>query len=271
MITIDYCGYHTHNPDRDLIYRPTGSNSYLFLLVLAPMTFTFADRRLQKASAGACILYPPGCFQHYQADREFFNSYVHFFCDPQDLEGYDLRLNELFYPDNVEELNWLLKKIFQEFINRLAKSDKMTSSYLEQLLILLHRGQQREAIPDEQRLGIYSELLPLRSQMLGTCEQPWSVDQLCSILNIGKSQLYEYYTRFFNATPREELIQARLQKAKYLLGNDALTIKQAAYESGFQNICHFNRLFKSQCGCTPGEYRQRIMTGSRSLDLQISR
>lgn len=257
MITIDYCGYHTHNQDRDLIYRPTGSSSYLFLLVLSPMTFTFQDHTSQKAAPGACILYTPGCFQHYQADREFFNSFVHFSCAPKELEEYDIRYNELFYPDNTDELNWLLKKIFLEFINRLAKADKMMASYVQQLLTLLHRGQLREDIPPQQRTGIYSELLALRIQMLGNCEQPWSVEQLCHTLNIGKSQLYEYYSQFFHSTPKEELIQARLQKAKYLMSNDALTIKQAAYESGFQNICHFNRLFRDQCGCTPGEFRNR--------------
>ena len=35
MIKIEYCGYHTHNPDRELIYRPSGTASYLFLLVLS--------------------------------------------------------------------------------------------------------------------------------------------------------------------------------------------------------------------------------------------
>ena len=45
MITIEYCGYHTHNPDRDLIFRPSGSSSYLFLLVLSPMRFTFQEKQ----------------------------------------------------------------------------------------------------------------------------------------------------------------------------------------------------------------------------------
>ena len=43
MITVEYCGYHTHNPDQDLIFRPSGSASYLFLLVLSPMYFTFQE------------------------------------------------------------------------------------------------------------------------------------------------------------------------------------------------------------------------------------
>lgn len=257
MITIDYCGYHTHNPDRDIIRRPSGTASYLFLLILSPMTFYFPDHSTATAKPGACILYSPGCYQHYQADNEFFNSYVHFFCSQEEIREYHILQNKLFYPDNVEELNWLLKKIYQEFINKMSKSEQLINLYIHQLLILLHRGQLREAIPDEQRQNIYPELLSLRKQMLENCEFPWNVEKLCKILNIGKSQLYKYYEHFFHSTPKEELIQARLQKAKYLMNNDTITIKQAAYASGFHNICHFNRIFKAHCGCTPGEYKNQ--------------
>lgn len=257
MISIEYCGYHTHNPDHDLIFRPTGTTSYLFLLVLSPMTFYFPDNSSIKAKPGACILFSPGNYQHYQAKKNFFNSYIHFFCDESLMDEYNIHQNRLFYPDNTEELNWLLKKIYQEHTNKLVLSENMMDLYVKQLLTLLYRGQQQEVIPVEQRENIYPELLALRGQMLGNCEQPWTVDQICDMLNIGKSQLYKYYDLFFHSSPKKELIQARLQKSKYLMTNDAVTIKQAAYESGFQNVCHFNRLFKSHCGCTPGEYRQK--------------
>lgn len=258
MLTIDFCGYHTHNMDRDIILRPSGTASYLFLIVLSPMTFYFPGKSPIKAKPGACILYSPGKYQHYQADNEFFNSYVHFFCNDSLIQEYSIQTNVIFYPDNVEELNWLIKKIYQEYLNKLSHSEEMLDLYLRQLLILLRRDQLREAIPAEQRQGIYPELLSLREHMLKTCEQPWSVEKLCKILNIGKSQLYKYYKLYFNSTPKEELIQARIQKAKYLMNNEAVTIRQAAYDSGFLNICHFNRLFKTYCGYTPSEYRERI-------------
>ncbi len=257
MITIDYCGYHTHNPDQDIILRPSGTTSYLFLLILSPMSFYFPNHKPLKVRPGACILYSPGTFQHYQADKEFFNSYVHFFADIQEIKDYNLKQNEIFYPDNTEELNWLIKKIYQEFINRLSKSDLMITQYIKQLLILLHRGQLREEIPFDQRQSIYPEILTLRQQMLEHCQEEWTIEKMCKIMNLGKSQFYKYYEQFFHSTPKEELIQARLEKAKYLMNNDAVTIKQAAFDSGFQNIYHFNRLFKAECGCTPGEYRRK--------------
>lgn len=255
MITIDYCGYHTHNPNQDIILRPTGTASYLFLLALSPMTFYFQNHSQVKVKSGGCILYTPGTYQHYQADNEFFNSYMHFFCKAEDIKKYEILQNKIFYPDNSDELNWLLKKIYQEFINKLSQSEDMIDLYIHQLMILLHRGKLREAIPVEHKENIYPELLSLRQQVLANCEEPWDVEKMCGMLNIGKSQLYRYYELFFHSTPKKELIQARLQKAQYLMKNDAVTINQAAFDSGFQNICHFNRIFKAHCGCTPSEYR----------------
>lgn len=262
MISIDYCGYHTHNPDCELIYRPSGTASYLFLLVLAPMTFRFPGRSALKVRSGACILYSPGQYQNYRADKEFFNSYVHFSCDRKIVDQYDIRLNDILYPYNTDELNWLLKQIYQEFLSQMTFSETMMELYIRQLLILLHRGQCQESVPTKQHQNIYPQLLALRGQMLGNCEQNWTIEQLCKILHIGKSQLYIYYQDFFHCSPKEELIQARFSKAKYLMSNDAVTIKQAALESGFQNINHFNRLFKSQFGCTPGEYRKTALHSS---------
>lgn len=261
MITINYCGYHTHNPDCDLIYRPVGSNDYLFLLVLSPMIFHFPGNSVQKAPPGTCILYTPEFYQHYQAEKEFFNSFVHFSCPADLLSQFILPVNKLFYPRNTEELHWILKNIYREFCSPLSKSDLLLDSYIQQLLIQLHRDQLQECFRSPQHSGqpnnLYSEMLALRQQMLGRCELDWNIEKLCQMLNIGHSQFYHYYEQFFHSTPRQELIQARLQKAKYLLSNDAVTIKQAAYASGFENIYHFNRLFKTNVGCTPGEYRRQ--------------
>lgn len=257
MFNVEYCGYHTHNPHYDIIDRPSGSSSYLFLLVLSPMVFTFPGLPEEKALPGACILYAPGYPQYYQAEREFFNSYVHFFAPTELVDKYQIPENCLFYPENTEDIHWILKNIYYEFIRGLGYHEEMADSYIRQLLITLHRSQQQSEC-SVIRHNIYPDLLSLRTNMLQNCSQEWNLDKLCDTLNIGKSQFYKYYSLYFHSTPKDDLIQARLQKARYLLTNDAMTIQQAAYASGFQNLCHFNRIFKKFCGCTPGAYRKQL-------------
>lgn len=72
-----------------------------------------------------------------------------------------------------------------------------------------------------------------------------------------KSQFYHYYKLFFQSTPKSELLQARMEKARYLLTNEALQIQQVAQACGFTNMQHFSRYFKEWFHCSPREYFHR--------------
>ena len=257
MFSMHYCDYQCRNEDGTLIYRPNGSVSHLFLLILSPMTVEFQDGTRENIRPGGCLFYTAGDYQRYWAKKAFRNSYVHFFCDREELDQFSLIKNRVFYPENTEEINWLIKKLYQEFISKLPQSEKMMELYLQQLMILVSREQNKKMMVIDSCHDIYQEFCAMRLQMLGRCSEPWTIPQICNELNVSKSQFYKYYNQFFCASPKEELIQARLQKVKYLLTNEAITIQQAAIESGFSNINYFNRLFHRECGCSPGEYRGR--------------
>ena len=53
------------------------------------------------------------------------------------------------------------------------------------------------------------------------------------------------------------LVEARLKTARELLNFSSLPILEVALCSGFNEISHFNRLFRRRTGCTPGQYRRR--------------
>ena len=53
----------------------------------------------------------------------------------------------------------------------------------------------------------------------------------------------------------ENLKQVRLKKASTLLKNGNMKVERVAEASGYQNVEHFNRLFKKKYGMTPVQYR----------------
>ena len=79
---------------------------------------------------------------------------------------------------------------------------------------------------------------------------------MVALTNLGVSQFYSYYQLFFNRSPKAELLEARLERAKYLLRVEAMPVGQAAVQSGFTNLSHFTRYFKKECGMTPSAYAQ---------------
>ena len=46
-----------------------------------------------------------------------------------------------------------------------------------------------------------------------------------------------------------------MKKARSLLRNGTMTVENIAYESGYQNVEHFNRQFRKLYDMTPLEYR----------------
>lgn len=46
-----------------------------------------------------------------------------------------------------------------------------------------------------------------------------------------------------------------MKKARTLLKNGNMTVENIAYSVGYQNVEHFNRLFKKKYEMTPVQYR----------------
>ena len=248
-----YCGYNTHNMDCDIIYRPNGSANYLFLLILKPMIFVINEVEI-VANPGACILYTPGFGQKYQAVKEFYNSFIHFDTDENFLAQYSFPVNTLFYPYNTDDINWYIKRIHKEYLIKSNHYQMQIHTLIIQLFIhidcdCINNIQE----PDSDSL-LNSAFQSLRLQMLTYCEEDWPIKRICEIVNLEKSQVYFYYKLYFNKTPKGELIDARIDKAKYLLTNEALQINQVAHASGFSDIYHFSRCFKKICGCSPSKF-----------------
>ena len=50
-------------------------------------------------------------------------------------------------------------------------------------------------------------------------------------------------------------LDIRFGKARLLLKETSQTVEAIAAEVGYENVEHFNRLFKKTYGCTPMQYR----------------
>ena len=252
FMTVNYCNFQYFNRDCDRIYRPSGSGDYLFLLLHTEMAFRLPSGAFQNRP-GACILYTPGTPQDYQALRTFKNSYVHFSA-PEDLvESFHLPENTLFYPEAVSEIDRQIQSIYQALIKRRQYYEAELDSLLENLLVLTARSLDQS--PDNSRSPLLEETFQsIRLAMLSSCQQSWTIQQLSQMASKKKSQFYRYYHQFFHISPGSDLIQARIQRAQYLLTNQAAQIKQIAAECGFSDATHFSRQFKRCTGTTPREY-----------------
>ena len=82
-------------------------------------------------------------------------------------------------------------------------------------------------------------------------------------LQVPSSRTRFYFCRLFKSgtglTFTAYLARVRIERVKeLLLRNPNLRVSEIAFETGFQSLTHFNRLFVKLTGEPPTEYRQRF-------------
>ena len=62
---------------------------------------------------------------------------------------------------------------------------------------------------------------------------------------------------WYQTTPGKWLTQKRLEYAKRLLNTSNRNVNEIAFDSGFENLSHFSRIFKEKYGISPLQYRKK--------------
>lgn len=93
-------------------------------------------------------------------------------------------------------------------------------------------------------------------------ENNYSFPRLNNAMLAAQCKISEVYFRklfvkTYGITPKQYIIDARINKAKQLLTDGILKINAVSEECGFSNPYHFCRLFKQKEGLTPTEFMRQ--------------
>jgi LacI family transcriptional regulator len=81
------------------------------------------------------------------------------------------------------------------------------------------------------------------------------VGDVLSFLGMSRASLQQRMKHVMDRTIHQEIQRVRMDRAKELLVNSDMTIKQIARESGFASVQYMTRAFRSLTGETPARYR----------------
>ena len=90
--------------------------------------------------------------------------------------------------------------------------------------------------------------------------QPLHLPELARIANMSVAQIERYFLRIFHLTPRQMMIQTRIDAASRLLAGQA-SVAEIAQSCGYGDHSAFTRQFKATTGVTPSQYRQLLGGG----------
>ena len=84
-----------------------------------------------------------------------------------------------------------------------------------------------------------------------------TLDTLSEAFHLSKPYLSKYIKEKAGMTFQEAVRKERMKRARTLLRETDQTVETVAAEVGYENVEHFNRLFKKHYGLTPMQYRKQ--------------
>jgi AraC-like DNA-binding protein len=78
----------------------------------------------------------------------------------------------------------------------------------------------------------------------------------------SKFHLLRLFKKYYGQTPKQYLIEKRIEKAKELL-QEGETVTETCFATGFGSPSSFSTLFKSRVGLTPVEFQKKQFLQSR--------
>ena len=143
-------------------------------------------------------------------------------------------------------------------INRLGGPlrDKIIDSDIRTLLMKLSNLLERAALPGKTS-RYFQQFSELRNELYSSPQTHLPVEKIAARLNLSKSYFQHIYKELFGCSVVTDIINSRLEYAKYLLANSSLSVSAIAKMCGYENDTHFMRQFKRFEGVTPSRFRSQ--------------
>ncbi len=108
-----------------------------------------------------------------------------------------------------------------------------------------------------------ARLIALRQAIYSDPSAQWSIEQMCTQINVSRTHLHRIYQETFGVGCHTDVLQSRLLHATDMLVSTDASVREIALACGFENDITFMRAFKKHRGCTPTTFRreQQISSG----------
>lgn len=171
------------------------------------------------------------------------------------LESGELDLDKLHFELKIGENPKIINKLM-ELVNI---SDDEPMSVFKRETIFRIILEEMLVVKEDEKLDHTEELFNNVSKYIKeNYTDNLSVRELSEINNVSENQLFYAFTKHSKIGPGEYIIRYRLEKAKKLLLDTNLNIKQISELIGYYDSLYFSRIFKKHYGLSPMNYRKQL-------------
>ncbi|WP_159730867.1 AraC family transcriptional regulator [Sphingobacterium sp. 18053] len=168
--------------------------------------------------------------------------------------------------------NFLIEEIMTDDIlrtvNDIVKQDEPSTlkSYhyklkaMELLFHLFESLRKREKsvhqkLNDRELKSIYK----VRDKIVSSLSKPSTIADLTKIAGMNELKMRKIFTQIFGMGIYDYYQHLRMKEAARLLRDEKLSVSEAGYLMGFENLSHFTRVFEKHIGKKPKKYSSEFM------------
>ncbi len=109
------------------------------------------------------------------------------------------------------------------------------------------------------KIGVYSDshrVQRIQKYINDNYREEIRLSQLADLIEMTPVAFSRFFKLRTGRGLSDYIIDIRLGNATRLLLDTMMTVSEICYESGFNNLSNFNRIFKKKKGCSPKEFRE---------------
>jgi len=105
-------------------------------------------------------------------------------------------------------------------------------------------------------------VIGVRSYIDNNYDNDLNLDLLSRFRFVSKYHLLRLFKRHYGLTPRQYLIDKRIEKSKEQLIN-GMSVTETCFAVGFESLGSFSTLFKTKIGKSPTEFQKEQLSRSK--------
>jgi AraC-like DNA-binding protein len=252
------CMGHYYADSHYGVINRSGLRSYLLLYTNSGEgIIEYHSRRVSLPEHCSVILDCNDLHSYYSAANQDWELYWIHFCGTG-IDGYLNNIMENWDVNTTDITKDFFQRIYDYCHRDLNISDSIQCStdiinVCSQFLISLRKGSQNSPIV---KTPLIRSAMSYMEEHIGDA---FSLDELCSYLNISKFYLAHSFKTQTGFSPTEYLITLRLSNAKSMLRCTSIPIGEIAERCGFNSSSYFIQTFKKKEGITPLAYRKYFL------------
>jgi len=151
------------------------------------------------------------------------------------LEGYFHSMLTYFRAE-YQPPNQIIKLKLKELLINIMNSDPLLNSYLRSFI-----SQEKPSLENIMEANFHYNL---------------KLEDFADLTHRSLSTFKRDFQNYYNESPGKWLIKKRVEYSANLLICSDQSISQISFESGFEDLSHFSRVFKEKTGKSPSEFRK---------------